>query len=276
MELHRVSAFSDNGSGGNPAGVAVVQSMPTEQQMQSIAAKVGYSETVFACQQNDIWRVRYFSPEVEIPFCGHATIALGAVLAKQVGNGVFGLKLNDTQITVQGAFENGRASGALQSPSTFIAKPSSALVAETLALFGYQQSQLDERLPPMLINAGSDHLALTLNSRQALSDMKYDIHEGKVLMLREGWITVILAFSETPQLFHSRNPFASGGVYEDPATGSASAAYAGFLRDMNWQHQNSLEFIQGEDMGLRSRIGASFTDKPGSSVRVFGEVVWLA
>ncbi len=275
MEIHRISAFSDNGSGGNPAGVAIARSMPTKERMQRIAAEVGYSETVFACQTGNTWRVRYFSPETEVPFCGHATIALGAVLAKHFGNKVFKLQLNDTRITVEGMSSRGQLSGAFQSPKTSIAEPASALVAETLALFGYDRDQLDARLPPMLINAGSDHMALTLNTRKALSDMTYDLFAGKALMLREGWITVILAFSETNQLFHTRNPFASGGVYEDPATGSASAAYAGYLRDMSWPHGNSLAFIQGEDMGCRSRVGVSLSDVPGSSVRVFGEAMWL-
>ena len=49
--------------------------------MQRIAAEVGYSETAFAMRDGDRWRVRYFSPEAEVPFCGHATIALGAALA---------------------------------------------------------------------------------------------------------------------------------------------------------------------------------------------------
>jgi PhzF family phenazine biosynthesis protein len=46
--------------------------------MQKVAADVGYSESVFAAPVGDAWRVRYFAPEVEVNFCGHATIALGA------------------------------------------------------------------------------------------------------------------------------------------------------------------------------------------------------
>ncbi|WP_242630999.1 PhzF family phenazine biosynthesis protein, partial [Klebsiella quasipneumoniae] len=44
---------------------------------------------------------------------------------------------------------------------------------------------------------------------------------------------------EGEQIFHTRNPFAYGGVYEDPATGAASAAFAGYLRDINWPHGGS-------------------------------------
>ena len=83
MEILRIAAFADAGAGGNPAGVSIADSHPAEAEMRAVAAEVGYSETAFACPAGDAWRVRYFSPESEVPFCGHATIALGAALEKQ-------------------------------------------------------------------------------------------------------------------------------------------------------------------------------------------------
>jgi PhzF family phenazine biosynthesis protein len=84
--------------------------------MQSIAARLGFSETVFAMPLGQGWRVRYFSPEAEVPFCGHATIALGAALAMQYGNGDFPLQLNQANISVSGQYQAGQLSAALQSP----------------------------------------------------------------------------------------------------------------------------------------------------------------
>ncbi|RMN33788.1 Phenazine biosynthesis protein [Pseudomonas coronafaciens pv. garcae] len=77
-EILRLAAFSDGDQGGNPAGVWLGASLPDEARMQQIAAEVGFSETVFAVPLENGWRVRYFSPLAEVPFCGHATIALGA------------------------------------------------------------------------------------------------------------------------------------------------------------------------------------------------------
>ena len=111
---------------------------------------------------------------------------------------------------------------------------------------------------------------LALNSREALAAMHYDLNSGRELMNREGLITILFAWAETPQLFHTRNPFASGGVYEDPATGAASAAFAGYLRDLDWPHQGSIDIVQGEDMGARSRLHAEIPPRPGSSIRVSG------
>ena len=74
MTLQRLAAFSDGDRGGNPAGVLITETLPADTAMQRMAAEVGYSETVFAAPQGDGWRVRYFSPTVEVPFCGHATL----------------------------------------------------------------------------------------------------------------------------------------------------------------------------------------------------------
>ncbi len=270
MNILRIAAFSDAGLGGNPAGVMIADTHPDAAEMQRIAAEVGYSETAFAMPEGNAWRVRYFSPESEVPFCGHATIALGAALALKHGNGVFKLKLNQADITVEGEHNGASLYAALQSPQTHSAPMPAALLTEVLALFGYRESDLNAEIPPARVHGGADHLAVCLNSRTALSAMQYDLAAGRELMKREGVITILLAYAETPRLFHTRNPFASGGVYEDPATGAATAAFAGYLRDIEWPHQGSIEIIQGEDMGMRSRLRADITDEPGSSIRVSG------
>ena len=86
--------------------------------------------------------------------------------------------------------------------------------------------------------------------------MHYELKAGQAFMRREGWVTILLAYAETPRLFHTRNPFASGGVYEDPATGASTAAFAGYLRDIGWPHERGIDVVQGEDMGMRSRLHA--------------------
>jgi PhzF family phenazine biosynthesis protein len=270
MSLLRIAAFSDADRGGNPAGVLITDLHPDEEEMRCIAAEVGYSETAFAMPQGDAWRVRYFSPESEVPFCGHATIALGAALALTHGNGVYKLKLNSADITVEGECSGDRISAALQSPPTHSAPMPPELLSEVLKLFGYTDDDLNAEIPPACVHGGADHLALSLNSRAALAAMQYELDAGRELMNREGLITILLAYAETPRRFHTRNPFASGGVYEDPATGAATAAFAGYLRDLAWPHQGSIEIVQGEDMGMRSRLRADIPTEPGSSIRVSG------
>ncbi len=85
--LYRRSAFTDTPEGGNPAGVWIGETLPSVDVMQRIAAEVGYSETAFVVPSSGQNRtIRYYSPEMEVPFCGHATIATGVVLGETEGD----------------------------------------------------------------------------------------------------------------------------------------------------------------------------------------------
>lgn len=272
MTVQRIAAFADKNQGGNPAGVVLADHFPDEADMRRIAAEVGYSETAFAVPDGapGHWRVRYFSPESEVPFCGHATIALGAALAQHSGDGRFMLQLNDAAITVEAAAGGQGYRAALQSPPTRSKPADAALVDRALALFGYRPDQLDPSLPPADIHAGADHLLLALKHRGDLAAMRYDLDAGRALMREHGLVTIMLVCRRGDADFDVRNAFASGGVLEDPATGAAAAAFSGYLRDLHWPHGNRITIIQGEDMGARSLIETEFSDEPGASIRVSG------
>lgn len=274
----RIAAFSDGDVGGNPAGVWIGPQLPPVDEMQRLAHAVGFSETAFAAplgEGSDGWRVRYFSPASEVPFCGHATIALGSALARAHGDGVYALSLSQAAITVEvqtieGRAEDSLVSAALQSPPTFSRPAAPELVAGALALFGYREADLDPRIPPGFAHAGANHLVLALASRDLLAAMRYELQAGRALMAAHDLTTVVLAWAEGPRLFHTRNPFAIGGVYEDPATGAGTAALAGYLRDIGWPHGGAIDVVQGEDMGMRSRLHAAIGAAAGGSIRVAG------
>ncbi len=270
MKIQKIAAFSDAEVGGNPAGVSILNHFPDDKIMKKIAAEVGFSETVFAAPTAGGFRVRYFSPEMEVPFCGHATIALGAALAQAKGDGRFQLFLNEAEISVEASNSNGVISASLQSPATSSCSIADDVVSETMDLFGFLKTDLDSRILPALINAGANHFVFALRSRALLSEMNYQLELGRELMLRENLATIMLVYAETPQLFHARNPFASSGVYEDPATGAATAAFAGYLRDTDWPHNGSIDVVQGEDMGMRSLLKAEIDTIKGSPIKLSG------
>lgn len=270
MQIRRISAFTENGAGGNPAGVVLADSLPPASEMQRIAAEVGYSETVFAAPTTEGWTTRYFSPEAEVPFCGHATIALGAVLAAEKGNGRYRLLLQTGEIEVESSVQNGTGHATLRSLPTNSRPADDALISEALQLFGYARQDLDQSLPAMLVNAGASHLFVALSSRMQLSNMRYDLKSGRSFMQQHGLVTVILVYRETERLFHARNAFASGGVLEDPATGAAAAALAGMLRDQKILSPGDMTILQGADMGRPSRIFVRFNEVEGSPVFVSG------
>jgi len=272
MNVLKIAAFSDGDIGGNPAGVALSDTLPAPEKMQESAAEVGFSETAFAALEKDqkTWRVRYFSPESEVPFCGHATIALGAALAEKFGPGKYMLRLNDAEISVEGEKLEDRYAAALQSPPTRSDPLGQSEVEATLALFGYSHDQLDDSIPPARIHGGADHYVFDLKNRDDLRSMKYDLDSGRQFMRSRDLITIMLLWREDETTFHVRNAFASGGVLEDPATGAAAAAFSGYLKDIAWPHGGKINIIQGEDMGARSLITAEIGDEAGSSIRVSG------
>lgn len=270
MDVLRIAAFSDGASGGNPAGVHIAAELPDAATMQRIAAEVGFSETAFAAPLGEAWRVRYFSPQSEVPFCGHATIALGAALALQQGDGEFALQLNQAAIQVRGRRDGETIAATLQSPPTHSRAADAALLQRALALFGLSTDDLDPQLPPAQIHAGADHLLLALRSRERLAAMHYELEQGRGLMQQFGLITIALVHAESPRRLHARNAFASGGVYEDPATGAAAAALGGYLRDLGWPHGGSIDIVQGEDMGMRSLLQVHIDAVAGAPVQVSG------
>src|ERR1700726_4150725 len=182
MTVLRIAAFSDGHKSGNPAGIWIGDELPPASKMQAIAADVGLSETAFAAPEGDVWRVRYFSPLCEVPFCGHATIALGAALALEHGDRTFELKLNRADISVTGRRDGQTIAAALQSSSTRSAPLDPLLQADLLQLLDYSIDDLDLKIPPAKIHGGADHVILALKKRNALPRMNYVSQRGRELM----------------------------------------------------------------------------------------------
>lgn len=271
MNVLKLAAFSQNGQGGNPAGVAFCDEMPAAEEMLKIAAEVGYSETAFLVKQDDGWRVRYFAPAIEVPFCGHATIALGAALGERFGENTYKLYLNNSEISVRAEKLDGRVTATLQSPGTFSEDAPKEFVQKILTAFNLNADHLNTAFPVKFASAGAKHLIIFVKDRKTLADMKYEFETVKALMAERSLVTISILWQESDSVFHSRNPFPSGGVYEDPATGAAAAALAGYLRDIHWQGNPSFTILQGEDMGVPSRLNVKYGPTKGESISVSGE-----
>lgn len=80
MKQFIVDAFTDRLFSGNPAAVCITDRFPDERMMQNIAAENNLSETVFAVAENGRYHLRWFTPEKEIDFCGHATLAAAFII----------------------------------------------------------------------------------------------------------------------------------------------------------------------------------------------------
>jgi PhzF family phenazine biosynthesis protein len=268
-QLHRVTAFSTDAAGGNPAGVWIGDVHPSEAEMQAVAREVGYSETAFvAPAAGRMRRVRYFSPEAEVSFCGHATIATGVVLGESCGDGTYELHTSVGVVPVSVGLVHGHREAALTSVVPRQEAASDALVAEVLDALHWKRSELDPSIPPVRAYAGAWHLVLAVRTAERLADLAYDFDRLKRLMLANDLTTLQLVWRENEMLFHARNPFPVGGVVEDPATGAAAAALGGYLRDARLiTAPTTFTIRQGVSMGRPSELTVEVPTSGGIVVR---------
>lgn len=83
MKVIEAASFVGEGLLGNPAGVCILESEAEEGAMQETAARVGHAETAFLWPEAEGWRLRWFTPKVEVDLCGHATLAAAWGLAQE-------------------------------------------------------------------------------------------------------------------------------------------------------------------------------------------------
>ncbi|ROP38678.1 PhzF family phenazine biosynthesis protein [Saccharothrix texasensis] len=266
----RYSAFTTDPAGGNPAGVVLDATGLAEASMLEIAADLGYSETAFLFPRGDAaeFDVRYFSPVMEVPFCGHATVA-SAVALGRTGT----VRFHTPAGLVEIAATPGRAS--LTSVPTTSAPAPAADVAEALRALGWSAEDLDPRYPAHWAFGGSRHLVLGVRTRERLAALEYDFDALGDLLRANDALTAQLVHQRDEDVFDARDPFPVGGVVEDPATGSAAAAFGGYLRAIGQVGRpRSVTIHQGVDMGRPSllEIAVSPTDPrvtvTGAAVRI--------
>lgn len=271
--LLRYAAFTDTPQGGNPAGVMLDADELTDAQMQTTAAEVGYSETAFLTTTGPgCYRVRYFSPRAEVPFCGHATIASAIALFHRSGETSlrFETSVGEVPVTVSAGVDGAFATLTSVAPRIEDAAPE--LVAAVLAALGWRERELDPALPPRMAFAGARHLVLAAATRARLADLDYDFDALERIQREYDLTTVDLVWREAQISFHARNPFPIGGVVEDPATGAAAAAFGGYLRALGLvETPATIEIRQGDDMGRPSRLWVEIGAEGG--IRVSGQSI---
>ncbi len=85
LQIFQVDAFTDKAFGGNPAAVVPLDSWLNDAVMLAIAAENNLSETAFFVKEGDRYHIRWFTPEVEVNLCGHATLATSHVILNELG-----------------------------------------------------------------------------------------------------------------------------------------------------------------------------------------------
>lgn len=296
--FHTADVFTDRVHGGNPLAVIPDARGLSDTQMLAITREFNYSESVFVFppqSRANTRRLRIFTPAGELPFAGHPTVGCAFVLA---ATGEIPTKGAETRVI----FEEGvglvpvliRAEGgkpvftqltAAGLPEIKDPPPAPEKLCEVLSL---EPSEIvaDDMIEPEAVSCGVPFLFIPLRKPEMLSWVKVDALKWEE-ELGGYWAPEMFVFStdDWSNIFEGgrirARMFAPGmGIGEDPATGSACAALAGFLALRAETRDGTLRWTvdQGVEMGRPSRLELEVELQRGqiAAIRVGGASVLVS
>jgi trans-2,3-dihydro-3-hydroxyanthranilate isomerase len=284
-----VDVFTDRAFGGNPLGVVLDAGGLSTEQMQAIAREFNYSETTFVLPPRDAAhdaQVRIFTVNREIPFAGHPNVGTAFVLATLAAKPPARLLFEEEAglVPVEIATEQGRVVTTEFTAPQPLKRMSHVSTDAAAALLSLSASDVKtDRHPPEVISVGLSFVAVELASREALRRAKPDAAAFERTFPCDGSDAVYLYTRDVPaaerpcdlqaRMFHP----GSSGLSEDPATGSATAAAAALLADLDDTRDGELKLKigQGIDMGRPSLLLTRVRKQGGkiASIHVGGACV---
>jgi trans-2,3-dihydro-3-hydroxyanthranilate isomerase len=270
-----LDVFTDRPFVGNPLAVVLDGEGIEPSTMQSIAREFNHPETVFVLPPADAAhraRVRIFTPGRELPFAGHPTVGTAVLLGKIDGGGARRIVLEEGIGPVHCTIEpvddqRARASFTLpQLPAEAGPAPDRAAIAAAL---GLTASDIGfTAFAPCRWSAGNPMTFIPVARLAAVADCRPD-PDRIVATFGDGPVYLFCGECVEPgHAFHARMFAPALGVREDPATGSAAAAFAGLLaasgRLADGQHTVIIE--QGYEMGRPSLMRLTIELRSGRPV----------
>lgn len=243
LTIHQVDAFTSQPFAGNPAAVCVLDAPRPDAWMQAVAAEMNLSETAYLLEEGREWRLRWFTPTVEVDLCGHATLASAHVLFEQ-----------SHKPPLRFATHSGVLSAARE--GDFITLDFPALFSEPAAA----PPGLAEALGaiPAAVSSSRFDCLVELESEDAVRNLRPDIQKLAQVDVRGVIVTARAAeFDFVSRFFAPR-----AGVDEDPVTGSAHCALAPY-----WAAKLGKHAMTGFQASRRGGV---------VSVRLAGDRVTLA
>jgi len=261
MEVAILKSFTYENSGGNGAGVVVLNQQIPNDKKQEIANKVGLSETVFIYKrdEND-YDVSFFTPVCEVDLCGHATIAAFYYLGK-IGQ----IKGNDETKCV---YQNTKA-GRLKIEITFKGQDVEYVLMQQSEprIYGELKEKkqiadslnIDERLiglpnydiAPTIVSTGLKDILVPVSSRKLLNSLEVDFKMIEDISY-ENDVVGYHVFTIDNERVYARNFAPRVGINEECATGTSNGALGSLLFSKGFSNQ--MEVIQGESMNQKSLI----------------------
>ncbi|WFU53410.1 PhzF family phenazine biosynthesis protein [Bradyrhizobium pachyrhizi] len=284
-----VDVFTDRAFGGNPLAVVLDAEGLSTEAMQAIATEFNYSETTFVLppqdKANDA-QVRIFTVRSEIPFAGHPNVGTAFVLASRAAKAPARLRFEEKAglVPVEILSDGGRVIGAELTAPQALQRTNEVSAAAAAACLSLTAADVKtDRHAPQVVSVGLPFLVVEIASREALKRARPDAAAFARTLAEIGRDVVYFYTSDVPaseqpldlqaRMFH---PGASS-LSEDPATGSATAACAALLADIDPARDGELRLRigQGVDMGRPSLLLTRVRKQAGAinSVHVGGGCV---
>jgi PhzF family phenazine biosynthesis protein len=270
QEILRYTAFAAEPGGGNPAGLVLEAAALSDDDMLAIAREVGYPETAFVVGTTPTGlRVRYFSPAAEVPFCGHATVALAVALAEREGPGrrVFTTMAGEVALDATTGTD-GTVQVAMTSVEPATRDLDAGLLARLFDLLGLTADDVAPGFPVLESFAGNWHPVLVLYDRELFHQFRFAPGALAELKREAGWAGTVTVLHRTgDREYEARNLFPAGRITEDPATGSAAASTGAYLRQVGAaQPGDRVTIRQGRHVGRPSLLLVDVPESGGITV----------
>lgn len=261
IRVYHVDAFTTEKFGGNAAGVVLDGDLLTEDEMHNIAKELNLPESVFLLPAHDKeadYRVKYFTPTEEVNFCGHATVGLTWLLATELGlakekTGVV-LETKIGNVPVVWHEENGKIIDVEMTQVTPKTRDFMIDLEELSDMLGVSSDRIDPSYPIKLANTGNWHLLVPMKHPQDIDQAAPNLAAlGKMNKEQNITTTHLYTFHTTKEVDLYTRDFAPGiGIPEDPVTGAANGALAGYLYlegIISQQETTLLHIAQGDATG---------------------------
>ncbi len=251
LKIYQIDAFADSVFKGNPAAVCVMDEWLPEETMQAIAMENNLAETAFTVMESEGHHIRWFTPEVEVALCGHATLATAYVLFNYYDFPGTVITFSSEQ---SGLLSVEKENGDLLTLD-FPADPPEEKEAV---------GKLNEALgvvPEKTLKGRTDYL-LIYSKEQQIRDITPNLH----LLNQVDARGIIISAPGDEVDFVSRFFAPQSGVSEDPVTGSAHTTLTPYWSGI--LNKNILSARQ-----LSKRGGSLSCELRGSRVRISGRAV---
>ena len=277
VKVKKVNAFTDSKEGGNPAGVVLNSPDLDDSQMAYISKHLKVSESAFVFPSNKAdFKVRFFSPEIEVDLCGHATIATFYTMAK-LGLIKGNKKTTVTQETNVGILpididfsKDGALNKVMMHQTKPVLKDIYFDLPEIARSLGIPPENIDNSLPKQIVSTGLFTLPICVTSFKVLKNIKPDFENIKKICNKIGVGSLHLFTFDTIEsnsIYHARNFAPVYGINEDPVTGTANGAVCSYLLKNNITKEKNLKCEQGDIIGRPGRV---FVEIENDIVKVGG------